>query len=112
MAKSSQSAKSSGTARGSSPLAKATGLPPSPVVLIAEVKEQLKELIGHGVENIAEFSETENGWALTATVVELSRIPASTDVLAEYVVDLNSSGTITSYRRGRRFYRGEVGEVE
>ncbi|WP_310619230.1 gas vesicle protein GvpO [Flexibacterium corallicola] len=83
-----------------------------PVSLIAGAKLQLKELTGYPVDSIAEFKQIEGGWSLTSTVIELERIPSSTDVLAEYLIDLDPNGDIISYRRGRRFYRGDVGAME
>lgn len=85
---------------------------PRPVKLIEGAKQQLKEMTGYPVDSIVGFGKSGDGWALTVSVVELSRIPAASDVLAEYVVDLDAWGDVTGYRRGRRFYRGEVGEVE
>lgn len=83
-----------------------------PIDLIEGAKRQLKELTGYPVDSVAGFAGSGDGWSLTVTVVELSRIPAATDVLAEYVVDLDASGDITAYRRGRRFHRGDVGDME
>lgn len=83
-----------------------------PIDLIAGAKRQLKELTGYPVDSVTGFHKSDDGWALTVAVIELNRIPTATDVLAEYVVDLDADGDITAYRRGRRFYRGEVGEVE
>ena len=83
-----------------------------PVELIAGAKEQLRELTGYAVDSVAGFQKSDDGWSLTVTVLELNRIPVATDVLAEYVVDLDAEGDVTSYRRGRRFYRGEVGTIE
>lgn len=39
-------------------------------------------------------------------VVELERIPSSTDVIATYRVDLDTQGSITGYERLRRYTRG------
>lgn len=83
-----------------------------PIDLVAAAKEQLKELTGYAVDSVAGFKQSDDGWSLTVTVLELNRIPTATDVLAEYVVDLDAEGDITGYRRGRRFYRGEVGAAE
>lgn len=83
-----------------------------PIDLIEGAKRQLKELTGYPVDSVAGFAGSGDGWSLTVTVVELNRIPAATDVLAEYVVDLDASGDIFAYRRGRRFHRGDVGDME
>ncbi len=83
-----------------------------PVTLITRTRHQLKKLTGYTVDSIVSFSKKESGWSLTATIIELKRIPASSDVLVEYEVDLDGTGDIVGYRRGRRFCRGEVGDFE
>jgi len=83
-----------------------------PIDLIEEAQKQLKQMTGYPVDSVAEFRRSDDGWKLTVTVVELERIPASTDVLAEYVVGLDKDGDIVDYRRGRRYYRDQVGEPE
>ncbi len=72
----------------------------------------MTELTGFPVDSAVGFHETDGGWELTVAVVELERIPPATDVLAEFVVGLNETGDIVDYRRGRRYYRDEVGEPE
>lgn len=94
-----------------------TAAPPPPVKLrpidlIESAKRQLKELTGYPVDSVAGFAKNGDGWALTVTVIELTRIPAAADVLAEYVVDIDAAGDVVGYRRGRRFHRGDVGSPE
>ena len=86
--------------------------PRRPIELIEEAKRQLKELTGYPVDSVSEFVRSDDGWRLTVTVVELNRIPPATDVLAEYVVGLDRAGDIVDYRRGRRYFRDQVGEPE
>jgi hypothetical protein len=43
-------------------------------------------------------------------VLELSRIPNTTDVLASYVVQLDEQGTLRGLKRARRFVRGHADE--
>jgi hypothetical protein len=47
---------------------------------------------------------------VTVEVVELSRIPNTTDVLGLYEVTLDRNGEVTSAHRTRRYYRSEAGE--
>ena len=81
-----------------------------PAELIALAKEQLRTLTGYGIDSVAGFAKTDGGWHLAVTVVELHRIPAATDVLANYEVDLDEAGDIVSYHRGRRYFRDQVGD--
>jgi len=83
---------------------------PRPLELISRGKEQLRDLTGYGVDSVAGFAKTDGGWHLSVTVVELHRIPAATDVLASYEVDLDEAGNIVSYRRGKRYFRDQVGD--
>ena len=41
-------------------------------------------------------------------MLELARIPNTTDVMASYDVQLDEQGTLRGYRRTRRFLRGAV----
>src|SRR5262245_13575763 len=84
--------------------------PRRPVDLIARAKEQLRMLTGYGVDSVSGFTTSEGGWHLSVTLVELHRIPPVTDVLAGYEVDLDAAGDIVSYRRGRRYFRDQVGD--
>ncbi len=105
-------------APGTSPAGPEQGEAPSasagrrPVDLIDEAKRQLTKLTGYPVDSVVGFSKTDEGWRLTVTVVELNRIPPATDVLAEYVVGLDEAGVVVDYRRGRRYFRDQVGEPE
>ena len=87
-------------------------LPPKhqPADVIDGAKKQLNGLLGHDVDGVAGFDRVDEGWHLTVTVIELHRIPAATDVLALYEVELDETGNVVSYHRGRRFYRDQVGD--
>ncbi len=81
-----------------------------PAELIELAKEQLRTLTGYGIDSVSGFAKADGGWHLAVTVVELHRIPAATDVLASYEVDLDEAGDIVSYHRGRRYFRDQVGD--
>ncbi|WP_038044786.1 gas vesicle protein GvpO [Thermocrispum agreste] len=51
-------------------------------------------------------SDDDGGWSVLVDVVELERIPSSTDVLATYRVDITSTGDLAGYERLRRYHRG------
>jgi hypothetical protein len=52
-----------------------------------------------------------SSWHASVDVVELERIPNTTDVLATYDVQLDDHGTLLGYKRKRRFLRGQT-EIE
>jgi hypothetical protein len=51
-----------------------------------------------------------SAWTVTVEVVELARIPNTTDVLGSYQVTLDREGEVTAARRIRRYYRSQAGE--
>jgi hypothetical protein len=77
----------------------------------ARVRDELPELLGRRIESVLGVERDDGGgWAVTVAVVELSRIPNSTDVLGAYEVTLDSSGELTGYRRRRRYNRSQADE--
>ena len=50
----------------------------------------------------------QDGWSVLVDVVELERIPATTNVMATYRVDVDATGALSGYERLRRFTRGSV----
>ena len=56
------------------------------------------------------LERTDDGWTVQVEVVEVRRIPDTTDVLALYEVDVDSDGDLQGYRRLRRYARGCPGE--
>jgi hypothetical protein len=64
------------------------------------------ELTGYEPEAVTGLEWDGDMWQVSVDVVELTRIPRTTDILATYVVQLDESGTIRSYRRTHRFQRG------
>jgi hypothetical protein len=69
--------------------------------------EQISELTGKEPEGVTGVSPSDDGWRVTVEVVEDRRIPSSTDLLATYQTDLDSDGELISYRRIRRYSRGQ-----
>jgi hypothetical protein len=72
--------------------------------------KQLLELAGREAESVAGLERTEDGWTVLVEVVEVRRIPDTTDVLALYEVTVDSDGELQGYRRLRRYTRGVPGE--
>jgi len=70
--------------------------------------QQFSSLTGRQSESVTGVRSLEdgNGWSVLVDVVELERIPSSTDVIATYRVDLDTQGSITGYERLRRYTRG------
>lgn len=78
---------------------------------IVRVRRELPQLLGKPIESVLGVErDEENGWQVTVQVVELSRIPSTTDVLGAYAVSLDSEGEVTGYRRKRRYHRNQTDE--
>jgi hypothetical protein len=82
-----------------------------PRELVADAVEQVQELIGRPVEAVTGMEKDGSEWTVTVEVLELERIPNTTDVLGKYEVTVDGDGEVTGARRTRRFLRAEAGEV-
>jgi Gas vesicle synthesis protein GvpO len=69
---------------------------------------RVHELTGIEPEGVTLLEPTDHGWRIGVEVVELERIPNSTDLLAIYHVELDEHGRLVSYRRAQRHYRGRT----
>jgi Gas vesicle synthesis protein GvpO len=70
--------------------------------------ETVQELTGYRPEAVTGLEWDGEYWQVTVDVLELARIPNTTDVLATYVVQLDEGGTLHGYRRTGRFMRSQV----
>lgn len=68
----------------------------------------VEELTGHRSEAATGLEWDGESWRVTVEVLEMSRIPSTTDVLGSYEVRLDGQGTLRGYKRLRRFNRGEA----
>ena len=68
----------------------------------------VRELTGYTPEAVTALEWDGEFWQITVDVLELSRIPNTTDVIGEYVVRLDEGGTLRGYRRERRFQRSQA----
>ena len=68
---------------------------------------QIVELTGKDPLGITSLESTEEGWLVGVEVIEDHRIPASTDLLGLYEVELDVEGGLLGYRRVRRYQRGK-----
>lgn len=74
---------------------------------VRQARVQIAELMGRPVESVLGMDRDDDGWVITVQVVELARIPNSTDVLGDYAVTVDSGGEVVGYRRMRRYNRGQ-----
>jgi hypothetical protein len=87
-------------ANGRLPAGKAIGI----------ARDTVAELLGKAPEGVSGVNRSEEGWSISLDVVELSRIPPSTDLLATYDVTLDDSGELVDLVRTRRYMRNQASE--
>jgi gas vesicle protein GvpO len=68
---------------------------------------QIVTLVAKDPLGITSIEPTDDGWLVGVEVVEDHRIPASTDLLGLYEVELDLAGDLIAYRRTRRYQRGK-----
>ena len=73
-----------------------------------QAKRQLAALVGKEPETVSSFERTGDGWLVTVEVLEVSRVPESTDVLASYQVELDDNLNLRRYARVRRYHRSQA----
>lgn len=93
----------------SAPRAAAPKRMSGPQVAQAAVR-QLIELAGKQPEGVTGLQRTEDGWTVQVEVLEVRRVPDTTDVLSSYEVEMDTDGDLLGYRRLRRYVRGVPGE--
>jgi hypothetical protein len=75
--------------------------------IAATAARALAELTGRSLEAVVGAEKIDDGWRIQVEVLESSRIPDTTDVLALYEVELDGAGELTGYRRVSRYIRGQ-----
>ena len=80
----------------------------SAAAAIGKAREQLEALTGFACESVIGAQRSEDGWEVRAVVVELQRVPSTTDVLATYRVEVDGSGELLDYQRVNRYVRSQA----
>lgn len=78
--------------------------------VVKDAVREVQALMARPVEAVTGIEKDGSEWRVTLEVVELERIPNTTDVLGVYEVTVDRNGDLTGARRTRRFYRSEAGE--
>lgn len=80
-----------------------------PAELARTAVRTLAQLTGRQPESVLGLTKHEDGWQILVEVVELQRVPNSTDLLGCYAVSLDQDGEVVGYERRRRYQRGSTG---
>ena len=79
--------------------------------LAERAKEQLAEVTGFNpVAAVGGFKD-EEGWHISVDVLEMARLPESTDIIGTYVVSLDPEGNMVKFEKKRARLRGEPYEI-
>ena len=85
-----------------------------PMDVVRKARQQLAELTGRQPEAVLGVERNgdgdDNGWKVTMEMLELQRVPNSTDLMGCYVVRLDGDGDLLEYKRTRRYQRGQPDE--
>ena len=68
----------------------------------------VQELTGYEPEAVTGLEWDGEFWDVTVDVLELARVPNTTDVIASYHVQLDEGGTLRGLKRTNRFVRGQT----
>ena len=76
--------------------------------IVERAREQLRDLRGADAETVSSIRRTPDGWRVGLDIVEVHRIPESTDLLATYELDLDGDGNLITFERTARYHRSEA----
>lgn len=79
--------------------------------IVKQARQQLEGLLGTEAERVSGLERVDGGWSVMLEVVEVSRIPESTDVLATYELSLDDDRKLVSLARKRRYRRSQVDDA-
>lgn len=77
---------------------------------VSAARDAFRAVSGRDVEGVIGVDTHEDGFTVTVEVLELQRVPRSTDVVAVYDVELDTDGEMTGYHRVQRGTRASLGE--
>ena len=75
-------------------------------------KDQLTELTHMKSDTVSALFKDDQGWHVVLEMLEMKRIPESTDMLASYDTLLDEEGNMIKYHRVRRYLRAQLLESE
>lgn len=85
------------------------GRTPTAAEIARRAADYVAEMTGKEPEGIVGLEHTDDGgWLVEVEVVEIRRVPDSTDVLAVYQAELDQEGELAAYRRVQRYSRCQV----
>jgi hypothetical protein len=80
--------------------------------VVRRAKAQLEGMTGLPCDNVSGLTKVDGGWRLVVNMIELKRIPPSTDMIASIDVIVDEEGNVTDYQRSRRYLRDQILEED
>jgi hypothetical protein len=68
----------------------------------------LADLVGCPAEGITGIRRNDDGWVVEVEVLEVERVPETSDVLASYQVEIDEDGEIVEFHRLQRYLRTQT----
>ncbi len=78
--------------------------------IVEEAKRELQELLGAEAESVSGFRRSDGRWTVTVEVVNVRRVPDTTDVMSSYEVAFDDDHNLVSVSETRRYRRSQVEE--
>jgi hypothetical protein len=78
--------------------------------MVVHAMKELAHISGLEADHVSSVECEPDGWHVTVDLIELRRIPASTDVIAAYDAVFAPDGSLLSYHRRRRYFRDQMTE--
>ena len=78
--------------------------------MVKRARTQITDLLGKEPESISGVEQANGSWSVNVEVVEIHRIPDTTDILSSYEVVLDDDGNLVRLERQRRYRRAQVEE--
>ena len=86
--------------------------PVSAADVVVLARDELSRINGLEADRVSSVVSEPDGWHVTVDLIELKRIPPSTDVIAAYDAVFALDGSLLSYHRSRRYLRDQMSEDE
>ena len=78
--------------------------------VVTKAREHFTQMGKTSSDGITSLSRTDDGWAVSAEIVERKAIPDTMDVLGMYEIRLDDQGNLLSFQRMKLRKRGETQE--
>src|SRR5919198_3795831 len=78
--------------------------------IIERARQHVTDVTGSAVESVSGIERSNGNWTVSVEVVQMRRVPESTDVLASYAVVLDDDGGLVSLQQIRRYRRSQADE--